>query len=111
MPPHSSVNSVTVALAVGVAGAAGWLGWQAVQSATVASTQAQQTQDEQRRKECATASDSVLTDFKARLADFKQRTMAMPQDPAGLWERCDFLEERIEQLWQALRIRAKTPRA
>jgi len=111
MPPHSSVNPVTVALAVGVAGAAGWLGWQAMQSAAAATAQAQQQQDEQRRKACATASDSVLSDFKARLADFKRRPMPMPQDPTGLWERCDFLVERIEQLGQALRIRAKTPRA
>jgi uncharacterized protein HemX len=103
MPPHSSVSPVTVALAVGVAGAAGWLGWQAMQSATAASAQAQQKQDEQRRKECATASDSVSTDFRARLATFNRAQVPQVVDPAALWQRCDALESTVDQVQLAAR--------
>ena len=110
MPPHSSVSPVTVALAVGVAGAAGWLGWQAMQSATAASAQAQQTQDKQRRKECATASDSKLNDFKAQLATFRCADLPQPQEPGALWERCDLLDEQLTRLAAMLKTRRAYPR-
>lgn len=112
MPPAAAVNPVTVALAIGVAGTAGVLGWQALQGQSASSQQAEQRKEEERQREqCGTASDSVLLDFRARAADFRMRELAQPDDPGELWNRCDVLEARIEQLGQASRIRAKTRRA
>jgi hypothetical protein len=111
MPPSASVSVTTVVLAVGVAGVASAMGLQAVQAAGNAQAQQQRKEEERERKECATASDSVLVDMRARLADFQHRTLPMPQEPANLWERCDGLEARIEQVGQMARALAKTRRA
>jgi hypothetical protein len=111
MPPSASVSVTTVVLAVGVAGVASVMGLQAVQAAGNAQGQQQRKEEERERQECGTASDSVLVDMRARLADFRHRKLSMPHDPVDLWERCDFLEERIAQLGQMARAFAKTRRA
>jgi hypothetical protein len=109
--PPAADHITTVALAVGVAGVAGVMGVQALQAGANAQAQQQRKEEERERKQCGTASDSVLVDMRARLADFRHRSLPIVQDPAGLWERCDFLEERIAQLGQMARALAKTRRA
>ena len=84
------------------------MGLQAVQAAGNAQAQQQRKDEERKRQECGTASDSVLNDMRARLADFKRRSLAMPADPVGLWEECDRLMLRVEhteQMAAALRRR------
>ena len=109
--PPAADHITMVALAVGVAGVAGVMGVQALQAGANAQAQQQRKEEERERKQCNTASDSVLVDMRARLADFRHRSLPMAQDPAGLWERCDSLEERITQLGQMARALAKTRRA
>lgn len=109
MPPAAAVDSTTVVLAVGVAGVAGYAGWRMVKTGD--GVDVQQAEEQRQRKECGTRSDSVLNDFRARLADFRSRKLAMPQDDGNLWSRCDLLEGRIEQLGQIARSRTKTRRA
>lgn len=111
LPPASVDHITTVALAVGVAGVASVMGVQALQAGVNAQAQQQRKEEERKRKECSTASDTVLTEFRAQATSFQHRALPIPQDPAGLWERCDFLEERIMQVAQAARALARTRRA
>jgi len=119
IPPESATQTTTVVVAVAAVGAASWLGVKALgQLANGSSSSANQNGEQQRkederkeREQCATASDGMVNDFRARLADFKTRRLSEVGDPIELWQRCDLLEAQADHLARWLRARAKTRRA
>lgn len=120
LPPESATQMTTVVVAVAAVGAAGWLGVKALgQLANGSASNGSQNQPEQQRKEeerkereqCATASDGMVNDFRARVADFKTRKLAQVVDPVELWQRCDVLEAQADHFARWLRARDKTRRA
>ena len=120
LPPESATQTTTVVVAVAAVGAAGWLGVKALgHLANGGSSSGSQNQPEQQRKEeerkereqCATASNGMFNDFRARVADFKTRRLPEVVDPVDLWQRCDLLEAQADHFARWLRARAKTRRA
>lgn len=116
LPPEAASHAVVVSVAVAAVGAAGVAGVKALAQAVNgggsngSQGQEQQRKEEERkeREQCATASDGLVNDFRARVADFKTRKLPMPVDPAELWQRCDLLDEQADQLQRWMRARAKT---
>lgn len=119
LPPEAASHAVVVSVAVAAVGAAGVAGVKALaQAASGGSSNGSQGQEQQRKEEerkereqCATVSDGLVNDFRARVADFKTRKLPMPVDPAELWQQCDLLDEQADQLQRWMRARAKTRRA
>lgn len=115
LPPEASSHAVIVAAAAAAVGVAGVAGVKAIaQAASGSQSRLEQQRKEDERKEreqCATASDNLVNDFRARVADFKTRTLSMPVEPRELWQRCDLLDEQADQLQRWMRARAKIRRA
>lgn len=114
VPPEAGASPLTVVLAVGVAGTAGAVALKTMRakaSGGNASQSAQQKDERRQREQCATASDSVMTDFRARTADFKRRPIAEIHEPTALWQRAEALELQVDQLQSVMRAAAKTRRA
>lgn len=111
VPPGAAVNPVTVALAVGMAGTAGSLGLRRLRVHKANVQTQQQKKEERQRQQCATRSDTVLVDFKARTADFRMRQLVEVVEPVELWRRADSLDDAMADLQRILRAKAKTRRA